>query len=238
MWKLPFYIGNFVACFVPGTMRRARVRGWINITLYRPQISAFIKRVYGERARNVRFIRQRTLNRVVCVVNDKYYVKIFRNVSIARLRDFMFLVNYTADRMHTVRIPRVIVNDNAQMYVCERMPGHDISHFAHADVLRNEEKILAAVNNIIDELQSIDVMQIPDWQRFVCGMQFHHFDSPVYGRGPVLGHFDMNETNFLFDDDMNICSVVDWDALSIANNPETDRRIFMNFWNLYKKYGK
>ena len=41
--------------------------------------------------------------------------------------------------------------------------------------------------------------------------------------------------NFLFDDDLNIVSAIDWDAISIANNPETDWRIFMRFWNQYKQ---
>ena len=84
--------------------------------------------------------------------------------------------------------------------------------------------------------QSVDVEKIPNNERFVTNMQNRRYpELPCTGCRRVLGHFDMNLGNFLFDDDLNIVSAIDWDALSIANNPETDWRIFMRFWNQYKK---
>ena len=77
MSKIPFYVGNVITWFVPDGARRARVRGAVNIALYRPRISAFIKRVYNEKIRTIKFIRQINLNRFVCLVNNKYYVKVF-----------------------------------------------------------------------------------------------------------------------------------------------------------------
>lgn len=234
MSKLPFYIGNFVACFVPGSKNRAHCRASINLFLYYPKIVAFIRNTFGQRVTSVKFIRQRTLNRVVCLVNNKYYVKIFRDVTHAQLKNFEFIANYIRPYI-SVTIPRVIVDRRAPMYVCEKIPGHPIDDFKRADVLRHEAKIHAQVFKIIDELQSIDVNAIPDNNRFNDSMQTRTIELPTKTPRRVLGHFDLNETNLFFDDDLNVCAVIDWDTLSIANNPETDKRIFLKYWNRYKQ---
>ena len=101
---------------------------------------------------------------------------------------------------------------------------------------KNEKHIFAQIADIISQLQSVDVEKIPHNERFVTNMQNRRYpELPCTGCRRVLGHFDMNLGNFLFDDKLNIVSAIDWDAISIANNPETDWRIFMRFWNQYKK---
>ncbi len=233
MSKIPFYLGNLVACFVPGSKNRAHCRASINLFLYYPKIAGFIKKTFGEQVHSVKFIRQRTLNRVVCLVNDKYYVKIFRDVTNARLRDFEFIANYIRPFVG-VTIPRVVVDAHAPMYVCEKIAGRPIEDFDHDTVIQNEKKIQAQVFKIIDELQSIDVDAIPDNARFNDSLQTRTVEAPTDTPRRVLAHFDLNETNLFFDDDLNVCAVIDWDTLSIANNPDTDRRIFMKYWNRYK----
>ena len=81
MSKIPFYIGNFLAVFVPGGARRARVRGNINAVLYTPRVKNFIRRVYNVPVNSIKFVRQINLNRVCLVVNNRYYVKLFRNIT-------------------------------------------------------------------------------------------------------------------------------------------------------------
>ncbi|MCR4917774.1 MAG: hypothetical protein K5912_02395 [Alphaproteobacteria bacterium] len=234
MNKIPFLIGNFFACFVPGSERRSACRGKVNIFFFRFKIAGFIKRVYGEKLHTVKFVRQHTLNRVVCLVNDKYYVKIFRTVSLEQLNNFAFLVNYVRPYI-SVQIPNIIVDKKIPMYVCEKLDGIGIESFDSKFVLKNEKKFLNQVLKIIKELQSVDVDKIPDNKRFESSMQPRRLDYPEQGMHKVLGHFDLNETNFLFDKDFNIVAVLDWDALSIANNQETDKNIFIKFWNRYKK---
>ena len=234
MHTVPFFIGNTLACLVPGSERRARFRGKINLFLFRPWIARFIKREYGERVRTLRFVRQRTLNRVVGIVNDKYYVKIFRNVTNQQIRDFVFLMNTIRPAIR-VNIPRVVVDKKLPMYACESNPGREIDTFDKAFVLKNEKHIFDQIHDIINQLQSVDVEKIPNNERFLTNMQNRRYpELPCTGCHRVLGHFDMNLTNFLFDDKLNIISAIDWDALSIANNPDTDWLIFMRFWNQYR----
>ena len=233
MSKIPFYIGNLAACFVPGSKNRAHCRASVNLFLYRPKINAFIKQTYGERVHHIKFIRQRTLNRVVCLVNDKYYVKIFRDVTNTQLKNFEFIANYVRTYIG-VTIPRVIVDDRMPMYVCEKIAGRAIDDFNPSDVIKNEKKIHTQVKEIIAQLQSIDVDAIPDNSRFNDSMQTRTIEQPAAHPRRVLGHFDLNETNLFFDDDLNVCAVIDWDTLSIANNPDTDWRIFTKYWNRYK----
>ena len=234
MHTIPFFIGNTLACLVHGSERRARFRGKINLFLFRPWIARFVKREYGERLRTLKFVRQRTLNRVVGVVNGKYYVKIFRNVTNQQIRDFVFLMDYIRPYIH-VAIPHIVVDRKLPMYACAKNAGREIDTFNKSFVLKNEKHILKQISDIIAQLQTVDVEKIPHNERFLTNMQDRRYpELPCPKCRRVLGHFDMNLTNFLFDDDLNIVSAIDWDALSIANNPETDWRIFMRFWNQYK----
>lgn len=236
MHTVPFFIGNTLACLVPGSVRRARFRGKINLILFRPWIARFIRREYGERIKSLHFVRQRTLNRVVGVVNEKYYVKIFRNVTNQQIRDFVFLMNNYVRPAIKVNTPQMVVDKKLPMYACAKIPGRDIETFDRAFVIKKQKHIFNQIADIIKQLQSVDVEKIPNNERFVTNMQNRRYpELPCTGCRRVLGHFDMNLGNFLFDDDLNIVSAIDWDALSIANNPETDWRIFMRFWNQYKK---
>jgi thiamine kinase-like enzyme len=187
---------------------------------------------------SVRFIRQNTLNRIVCVVNDTYFVKIFRNVTVRRLKDFAFLSEYVEKRMKVI-VPHVIVHNKIPMYVCERVPGKSIEDFDGAYVLKKSEYILKQVHNIIRQLQRIKVADIPNNERFLDSLQQRTKEAKCKKQKPVLAHFDLNMLNFLFADDLSITSVIDWDTLSIAKNPTTDTTIFLKYWNRYKrKYTK
>ena len=92
---------------------------------------------------------------------------------------------------------------------------------------------------LINSIQKIPVKSIPDYERFSWSMQ------PERGREKecepgheVLAHFDLNIGNFLLDKDLNITSVIDWDTLSIANNPDTDKDIFLIYWDRRYKQNK
>lgn len=231
MHKLPFYIGNLAANLVPGSQRRTHVRAAVNLFFFRPQIRRAIREMFGEKVKTIKFIRQHTLGRVVYLVNDKYFVKIFRDVSHSELKNFEFLNDYVANRLN-ISMPRVIVPRRGSVYVCERISGRHIESFSNAEILKNAEKIQRQVFAIIDELQRIDVNKIPNKSRFMTSMQARTPEKPAPHR-EVLAHFDLNETNLFFDNDMNVCAVIDWDTLSIAQNPETDKQIFMKYWNRY-----
>ncbi|MBO4480278.1 MAG: hypothetical protein J5742_01465 [Alphaproteobacteria bacterium] len=234
MSKVPFYIGNFVACFVPNNRRRQRVRGNINIMLYRPHIFSLVRRVYGIKPISIKFIRQITLNRVVCVVNDEYYVKIFRNITVKQLQNYKFLLDFIRPHLN-VEIPNITVDNRIPMYVCKKLPGRDINEFDKEFVLKHEDNILKQVFKIISDLQSVPVNSVPNSERFLLSMQPERTKEKPSIPCPVLAHFDMNETNFLFDDKLNIISVIDWDTIAIAQNPDTDRNIFLKYWSAYKK---
>jgi len=214
---------------VHGTENRRRVRAYINLFFFYPIIYRFIRYSFGENIRSIKFVRQRTLGRVVYLVNNKYFVKIFRDVSNRRLKDFEFISNYVRPYIG-VRVPRVVVAPNAPMYACRKVPGRHIDTFDADEILKNRKKIEKQVLNIIAQLQSIDINKIPDADRFLDSMQTRTREKSIVPPRPVLAHFDLNETNVLFDDDLNICSVIDWDTLSIAQNPETDWQIFMKYW--------
>lgn len=237
MSKIPFYIGNVVTWFVPDGARRARVRGAINIMLYGPRIRSFIKRVYNENTTNIKLVRQINLNRFVCVVNGKYYVKIFRNIDLERVKEHKFLVDYVRSFMN-VTVPEMIVDNNIPMYVCAKIDGRPISSFDAETVLKNENKIKKQIAGIIAQIQSIDVFSLPNYNRFLFGIQPERQPEKPVTNGkeakPVLAHFDLNETNLFFDDDMNITGVIDWDTLSIAKNPETDMNVFNLFWERFR----
>lgn len=234
MSKIPFYVGNFLVLFVPNGMRRRRVRGRINVLLYTPRIRRFIKRVYGEKLKTIKFVRQINLNRFVCVVNGKYYVKVFRNITRERLLEHKFLVELVRPNLK-VTIPDMHVDDHIPMYVCEKIPGHNINDFTPDEILKNESKIKAQVADIISDIQKVKTDSIPNYERFWFGLQPERQPEKPAEKGakPVLAHFDLNETNLFFDDDMNIIGVIDWDTLSIAKNPQTDMNVFLLFWNMF-----
>ncbi len=236
MQKIIFFISNLISCFIYGTENRRLWRGRVNIILFYPSIRRFIRQKYGEKIKSIKFIRQRTLNRMVCLVNDKYYVKIFRNVSVEQLKNFEFLNNYVSERMK-VKVPYVVADYKIPMYACESVPGKLITDFDKKYVLENDQKVLKQIHSIIRQLQRIKVDDIPNKERFLDSMQLRTKEEPCRHPKQVLAHFDLNELNFLFDDDLNICAVIDWDTLSIANNPATDTTIFLKYWNAYKRRG-
>ena len=238
MNKFPFFVGNLAACVVPGTERRRHTRAYVNMFFFYGTISRFIRHTFGQRVKSIKFIRQFTLGRVVFLVNEKYYVKIFRDVSNARLRDHAFLMDWVVRNISVktcgrpIAIPRIHVARRAPMYACPRVAGRHLDTFTKAEILQNKEKIEKQVANIINALQSIDVGKIPNNSRFMNSMQSRTPERPAPPR-PVLAHFDLNINNFLFDDDLNICAVIDWDTLSIAQNPETDMTIFNKYWSRF-----
>ena len=116
MYKIPFFIGNLIACFVPNNKRRSRVRGWVNVILFRPWVVALVRRTYGIRPKHVRFVRQITLNRMSCVVDDKYYVKVFRNADVNKLHNLKKLLDFIRPHI-SVEISDIVVHKHIPMYV-------------------------------------------------------------------------------------------------------------------------
>lgn len=231
MSKIPFYVGNFVTLFIPNGGRRMNIRKNINRILYTPRIKKFIWRVYHERVTNIKCVRQINLNRVCLVANDKYYVKLFRNITPQRVKNYEALMNFISPRL-SVRIPEIHADDKMAMYASEKIPGRSIDDFDTQTILKNAKKIKEQVAKIISEIQSIKVESIPHHELYTHSLQPERnpeakFDTPH----PVLANFDLNETNLLFDDDMNICGVIDWDMCSIAKSPDTDMSVFEFFWN-------
>lgn len=238
MSKVPFYIGNFLAIFVPGGVHRARVRGNVNRWLYTPRVKNFIRRVYGVPVKSIKFVRQINLNRVCLVVNDRYYVKLFRNITPQRVKNYQELMEFIAPRI-SVRMPVVHADDSMAMYVSEKIPGRGIREFDDVTILKNESKIKKQVIKIIAEIQDIKLSSIPGVKRFEHSLQPERAtEPPIDEPRPVLAHFDLNETNLLFDDDMNIIGIIDWDMCSVAKNPETDLFVFNRFWNRFMKHIK
>ena len=86
--KLSFIFGVIVSAPIRNSRTRRRIRGKINLFILRPYIRRFMKREYGIEISSLSFVRQQSLNRVVGLVNDKYFVKIFRNISVKRIQDF------------------------------------------------------------------------------------------------------------------------------------------------------
>ena len=125
MYKIPFYISGFISYFIPGHYRRRYVRGTINVFFFRVSIAHFVKHIYGVDIKNIRFVRQVSMNRMICVVNDRYYVKIFRDVSVKRLKDYKFLLDFIRPYLK-VKIPEIFVHDTIPMYVADKLPGKDM----------------------------------------------------------------------------------------------------------------
>ncbi len=239
MVTLPFYIANFLAGFVSPQSKRHVLRGHVNAFFYTPMMMRFIKRVYGEKTHNVKFVRQHTPSRCVCVINDKYFVKIFKHNKGTRLADFEFLVNYVRNRMQ-VAIPRVYTSKNNHMYVTKLIKGREIYDFDSDFVLKHEKKILQNVSKIISELQSIDVQKIPNNERFCVALESlaKNANTEPITSDSVLSHGDMNLRNFLFDDDLNIVGLIDFDGMCITNDKDKDMQNFMKYWNRYKENAK
>jgi len=233
MSRIPFYIGNFLALFVRDSGRRSRVRGGVNVALYTPRIKHFIRRVYNVETKSIKFVRQINLNRVCCVVNDKYYVKLFRNITVERVKNYKELMDFIQPRI-SVTMPTIHADNHMAMYVSEKIPGRSINTFDCKTILKNEDKIKAQVSDIIQEIQNIKITDIPNCRRFMHSLQPERAsEPPIEKPQPVLAHFDLNETNLLFDDNMNICGVIDWDMCSIAKNPDTDMFVFTKFWTRF-----
>ena len=239
MITLPFYIANIMACFIKNRDKRHVLRGRVNAFLFTPAMARFVHRIYGEKTETVKFVRQHTPSRCVCVINDKYFIKIFRKNYGTRLKDFEFLVNYVQKKMK-VTIPTVFASKNGHMYVTEIIKGRCIHDFDPEFVLKHEQKILNQVENIIHELQSIDVQKIPNKERFCVALESPQRDvetKPITNKS-ILVHNDMNVRNFMFDDDLNICGLIDFDGLCIMNDSDKDMKNFMKYWNRYKDNNK
>ena len=230
MSRIPFYIGNFVTIFVPDGARRARVRGNINRILYTPRIKRLIWRKYHTRIKHIKFVRQINLNRVCLVADGKYYIKAFRNISAERVKNYKELLDFIRPYL-SVQIPKIEVDNHTAMYVSEKIPGRSIDEFDIKTILKNEDKIKKQVAKIVSEIQKIKIESIPHHERYVHSLQPERNREAQYDKPhPVLANFDLNETNLLFDDDMNIIGVIDWDMCSISQTPDTDMSIFTFFW--------
>ena len=234
--SLPFYISNFLSCFIWNKAARHRLRGYVNCFLYTPMMKRFIKKTFGEETKNIQFVRQNTPSRCVCVINDKYFIKIFKHDMGNRLADFKFLIDYITPFIKTT-IPPVYVSKNNHMYVTKKIPGFGIYEFDKEFVLKHEPKILNQANKIIRELQSIDVRKIPNAERFCVALESttKDIETEPLTNDSVLAHFDLNIRNFLFDSDLNICGLIDFDSMTITNDKNKDKEIFMKYWERYKK---
>ena len=238
--KIPFFIGNLAACFTPGSNRRHAVRTAVNRVMFAPFVAYFVRRQFHVRVHSVKLVRQVTLGRVVFQVNDDYFVKVFRSVSNRRLRRHARLLRRVidafaaSDKCSHIAIPPMVVSRCGSMYASVRVPGRHMADFSPDQILQNQDKIAAQVHDIIDTLQSIDIDSIPPAEICRTPMQARSVELAGPQR-PVLAHFDLNRSNCLFDADMNILSVLDWDQLSIARNPETDHNIFMKNWTGFLK---
>jgi len=234
--SLPFYISNFLSWFVLNKAARHRLRGYVNCFLYTPMMKRFIKNTFGEETKNIQFIRQNTPSRCVCVINDKYFIKIFKKNLKNRLGNFEFLTNCVAKKL-SVNVPHVYIAKNNHMYVTKKIPGFGIYEFDKEIVLKNEKKILAQVDNIISQLQSIDVRKIPSAERFCVALESttKDIETEPLTKDSVLAHFDLNIRNFLFDEKLNICGLIDFDSMAVTNDKNKDKEIFMKYWERYKK---
>ena len=79
MSGLPFLISNILAGFVKNQDARHKLRGAVNCFLYTPSMERFIKKQFGEKTNTVKYVRQHTPSRCVCVINNKYFIKIFKH---------------------------------------------------------------------------------------------------------------------------------------------------------------
>ena len=239
MMNIPFYIGNFLACFIPNARGRSNMRGKVNNFFYKPIIARLVKKVFNEKAHTIKFVRQHTPSRFVCVVNDKYFIKVFKNMSHKKLENFQFLVNYVQKNV-SVNMPQVFIGNVNNMYATRKIQGKSIYDFDYKFVLQNQQKILSQVEQIISSLQNINLKKIPNAERFCVALEAtsKRIKSEQITDESVLAHFDMNVRNFLFDDNLNIIGLIDFDSLAITNDKNKDMQIFMKYWNRYKENNK
>ena len=234
MHKIPFFIGTFISWFVPGRENRRAVRGKINLFFFYIPIALFIKSTYGESVKHIKFVRQISMKRMTCVVNDKYYVKIFRFVSVKRLNDYKFLLDFIRPYLN-VQIPEIFVAKHIPMYVAEKISGKDMRDFDKKIILKNEAKIKKQVFEIIDSLKNIPVDLIPNNNRFAQCVQARGYNvQNKIAKGYVLAHRDLNASNLRLDEKLNIVSIIDWDSMCIVANPNTDKEMFEKLWKNYK----
>ena len=234
MYKIAFYISSLVSNLFPGQDRRRHIRGNINVFLFRISIARFIRRVYGVRVKTIRFVRQVSMNRMTCVVNNRYYVKIFRDVSVTQLNNYKLLLDVVRPHLN-VAIPKIFVAEKIPMYVADKLPGKNLHDFSKRSIILHEKKIKSQVIKMIDDLQSIPVKTIPNNELFLLPLQHKsNAKKPEIKKDSVLAHLDLNVSNLMLDNKYNVVGVVDWDSLSIVNDPNLDRNGFESLWNIYK----
>ena len=233
MHKIPFWIGTFISWFVPGRERRRHVRGVINLFFFYIPIARFINRTYGVRVNKICFVRQISMKRVTCVVNDRYFVKIFRFVSVQRLNDYKFLLNFIRPQL-PIQIPEIFVAKNIPMYVADKLAGTDMRDFDKAHLIKKEKHIKQQVFDVIKALRNIDVNAIPDNQRFLTNVQSRGQSSDSVTKTSVLAHCDLNPSNVRLDKNFNVVSIIDWDSMRIVQNPDTDIDGFNKLWEIFK----
>ncbi|MCQ2598781.1 MAG: hypothetical protein MJ187_00145 [Alphaproteobacteria bacterium] len=235
MYKIPFFIGTFFSWFVPGRYNRRIVRGNINVLFFYVRIKLFIRRVYGEHVKTIRFVRQVSTNRMTCVVNDRYYVKIFRNVSVQQLNAYRDLLNFIRPYLK-VKIPDVFVDTSVPMYVADRLPGIDLVKMNKKQVLLHEERIKSQMLSVVAALQNIDVKSIPNYMLYCNALQMntHTCEMHKINGDFVLAHSDLNASNLMLDKHFNVISILDWDSLHIVNDKSLEYKSFEQLWQKYK----
>lgn len=234
MFRIPFFIGTFISWFFPNRKRRRVVRGKINVFFFHIPIACFVRRTYGVRVKSIRFVRQVSVNRMTCVVNNRYYVKIFRDVSVEQLNNYKFLLDFVRPHLD-MNIPQIFVAKHIPMYVADKLPGTDLRDFDKAQIMRHERKIKSQMIKMIDDMQNISVQSIPDNKRFLYPLQYKPtIPAPKITKKSVLAHLDLNASNLMLDDKFNVISVIDWDSLSIVPSPNIDRDSFEQLWTKYK----
>ena len=234
MYKIPFYISALISNLFTGQDRRRRIRGNVNVFLFRIPIARFVRRTYGVRVHTIRFVRQVSMNRMTCVVNNRYFVKIFRDVSVAQLNNYQLLLDIVRPHLG-VEIPRIFVAKKMPMYVADKLSGKNLHEFGKDNIIKHEKKIKNQIVKMIDELQGISVKSIPNNELFLMPLQHKkNAKKPTITKNSVLAHLDLNVSNFMLDDKYNIVGVVDWDSLSIVNDANRDKNDFERLWNIYK----
>lgn len=238
MYRIPFLIGQILSYFVPGTHARRRVRGMVNRFFFYIPIACFTKKIYGVKAKRIRFVRQINMNRATFVVNNRYYVKIFRNVSISRLYAYKYLLDFIRPRLDT-HIPNIFIAKHISMYVADTLPGTILCNCDKSQVLKHERKIKSQVINMINALKAIRPQTILNYEMFTVELQPQHIQPKVkVNKNSALAHNDLNASNILLDDKFNVISIIDWDSLSIVQNPDADIESFERLWSIYKQSTK
>lgn len=232
--RLSFFIGYVLSSVIRDTQRRRRFRGTFNLICLRPFIARFMKREYGIKIKTLKYVRQQSLNRVVGIVNDKYYVKIFRKIPVKRVQNFAKLMS-VIEKTVSVKINHVVADNKLAMYSYKKIDGMDIHRFEKEFVIKHKTKLFNQIKKIIQEIQSIDVQSVPSEERFVYDMHFEKHGNPSDIKKCVFGHFDMNFGSFLFDKNLNIVALLDWDTIAITDELDGDWNKFMRYWGAYIK---